>query len=50
MLTLGEIQTGITKLDPHNNEQKRKRMLLEDWFLGELIPRFQNRILEITVP
>lgn len=42
ILTIGEIQQGITKLD----KSKQKR-ILEEWLKGELIPRFQDRILTI---
>jgi predicted nucleic acid-binding protein len=41
-LTVGEVQAGISKLGP--NETKKK-MILEDWLLGELLPRFNGRIL-----
>ncbi len=43
-LTIGEIQKGISKLD---NRESRQRMALEDWLIGELIPRFEGRILTI---
>lgn len=46
VMTLGEIQAGIAKL--LHPEQERQRMLLEDWLFGDLIPRFQGRILDIT--
>lgn len=42
-LTIGEIQFGIAKL---KEEDKYKNALLS-WFLGELIPSFDNRILSI---
>lgn len=45
-LTLGEIQAGISKL----KTQEHKKLVLEDWFLNELIPRFRNRILPIDTP
>lgn len=45
VLTIGEIQKGISKLG--SNEPKMK-MGLENWLMGELIPRFEGRILEIT--
>lgn len=48
VITLGEIQAGISKLIESNPEQKKHRMQLEDWFLGDLIPRFQSRILSVT--
>ncbi len=48
-LTLGEIQAGIAKLDGKKPDQQKHRMLLEDWLFGELVPRFHNRILDITV-
>lgn len=49
VLTIGEIQSGISKLNLKNNEEKKKRLILEDWFIEELIPRFSNRILYIDV-
>lgn len=45
VLTIGEIQTGISKLNIQNKEENRKKMVFEDWLLGELIPRFKDRIL-----
>lgn len=47
VLTLGEIQAGIAKLNVENSERQKQRMMLEDWLFGELIPRFQGRILEV---
>lgn len=44
VLSVGEIQKGIAKLGINQNKNK---MILEDWLIGELIPRFQNRILTI---
>jgi len=42
VLSIGEIQKGIAKLVQHENKR-----ILEDWLTGELIPRFENRILTI---
>jgi predicted nucleic acid-binding protein len=44
VLTIGEIQKGIAKIDWQESKQK---MILEDWLEGTLIPRFQGRILDI---
>lgn len=44
-LTIGEIQQGIHKL----KEDQVKRGL-EEWLYGQLIPRFENRILPIDLP
>jgi predicted nucleic acid-binding protein len=44
VLSIGEIQKGIARLGMHDT---KFRMILEDWLLGELIPRFENRILTI---
>lgn len=44
VLTVGEIQYGISKL---NSTEDRKKTLLEEWLLADLIPRFKNRILPI---
>jgi predicted nucleic acid-binding protein len=41
VLTIGEIQAGISKLDAHD----KKKIVFEDWLLSELIPRFKDRIL-----
>lgn len=43
-LTIGEIQKGISKL-----ENCKNKMILEDWLNGELIPRFEGRILQINM-
>lgn len=48
-LTVGEIQSGISQLNLQKNEERQKRLILEDWFLEELIPRFHNRILGINI-
>ena len=48
-LTIGEIQSGISKLNLKNNEEKRKRLILEDWLHENLVPRFQERILTSDV-
>ena len=48
-LTIGEIQSGISKLNLKKNEERQKKIILEDWLLEELIPRFHNRILAINV-
>lgn len=49
VLTIGEIQSGISKLNLKNNEERQKRLILENWLLEELIPRFHNRILTIDI-
>lgn len=49
VLTLGEIQAGIAKLNPLHPEEQKRRMLLEDWLFGDLVPRFQNRIIDIDL-
>jgi toxin FitB len=41
-LTIGEIQQGIYKL-----QQDQIKRGLEEWLYGDLIPRFENRILPI---
>jgi len=48
VLTVGEIQAGISKLAHKYPDELRHRMILEDWLLGELIPRFQDRILGVS--
>ncbi len=47
VLTIGEIQAGISKLKATNSVQNHQKMLLEDWLYGELIPRFEGRILPV---
>lgn len=47
VLTLGEIQAGISKLNPQKSEENKKRMIFEDWLLSDLIPRFKDRILNV---
>jgi toxin FitB len=46
-LTIGEIQSGISKLSLKKQDEKKKRLILENWFLEDLIPRFNNRILNV---
>lgn len=48
-LTIGEIQSGISKLNLKKNEERQKRLILEDWLREELIPRFDHRILAIDI-
>lgn len=45
-LSIGEIQS---ELSIKKNEERQKKLILEDWFLEELIPRFHNRILAIDI-
>lgn len=47
VLTIGEIEIGIAKLDVTVPTMKKSKMILEDWLHGELIPRFEGRILTI---
>jgi predicted nucleic acid-binding protein len=49
VLTIGEIQSGIAKLKIDHPQEQKKRMVLEDWLFGELIPRFKNRLLTIDL-
>lgn len=44
VLSIGEIQKGISKL---KDGEKEKKMILEDWLTGELLPRFEGRIVGI---
>jgi predicted nucleic acid-binding protein len=46
VLSIGEIQKGIAKLSLHDNKYK---MILQDWLMGELIPRFEGRIIDIDM-
>jgi len=43
VVTIGEIQAGISQLVKPDDQ--RKKMLLEEWLLADLIPRFHGRIL-----
>lgn len=43
-ITIGEIERGISKLSLENSS----KMILEDWFHGQLIPQFSGRILDYT--
>ena len=47
VLTIGEIQSGISKLDIGIATKKKEKMILENWLMGELIPRFEGRILDV---
>lgn len=44
VLSIGEIQKGVDKLGSQENKHKR---ILENWLMGELIPRFENRLLKL---
>ena len=44
VLTIGEIQAGISKL---GQREDGKRRIYEDWLLNDLIPRFKDRILHV---
>ena len=46
VLSIGEIQQGIAKLGTQDHKHK---MILENWLMGELIPRFEGRILDINL-
>ena len=46
VLSIGEIQAGISKL--HEKEHEKKTVF-ERWLLGSLIPRFEHRILGVDV-
>jgi len=48
VITIGEIQAGISKLDLKKPAERQKRLLLEDWLFGELIPRFNDRTVTIN--
>ncbi len=47
MITLGEIQFGIKKLD--KEKQEKKINMLSDWLDNDLIQRFEGRILDIDL-
>lgn len=49
VVTIGEIQSGISKLQTGNKTDLQKKMIFEDWLHGELIPRFSSRILGIDI-
>lgn len=46
VISVGEIQTGISKLKM--GEQQKKRVF-DDWLVSDLIPRFKHRILEVDL-
>lgn len=46
-ITIGEIQSGISKLNVEKKAEQKKKMIFEEWLFGELIPRFGSRILNI---
>lgn len=46
VISIGEIQTGISKLK--QNEQQKKK-IFENWLISDLIPRFKHRILEVDL-
>jgi predicted nucleic acid-binding protein len=46
VLSIGEIQAGISKL---KEEEREKKIVFENWLLRSLIPRFEHRILRIDI-
>lgn len=42
-ISIGELRRGITLLRPG-----KRRLTLEEWFVNDLVPRFNNRILPVT--
>jgi len=48
VLTLGEIEAGISKIDVKTKEQEKHKVALQEWLRSELIPRFEGRILPIS--
>jgi len=44
VLTIGEIQFGISRLKSSEGSHKR---ILEEWLLADLIPRFKGRIFPV---
>lgn len=46
VLSIGEIQKGISKL---TNHQSKHKIVLETWLNRELIPRFEDRIIPIDI-
>lgn len=49
VLTLGEIQSGICKLNQRNKEENEKKIILTNWLIEELVPRFYDRILTVDL-
>mgnify|MGYP000959683012 CR=1 FL=1 len=49
VITIGEIQRGISKLNRDKNDENIKRIVLEDWLHEDLFSRFNNRILPIDI-
>jgi tRNA(fMet)-specific endonuclease VapC len=45
VITVGEIQKGVAKLEP-----SKRRDAIQEWLETELLLRFEGRIVEITVP
>ncbi len=46
VISIDEIQTGISKL---KKEEGVKKNIFENWLLGDLVPRFGDRILPVDV-
>jgi toxin FitB len=46
VITIGEIQTGISKL---KKEEQQKKHIFENWLISDLIPRFKHRILAVDL-
>jgi toxin FitB len=45
VVTIGEIQAGISQLTKPGDQ--RKKMLLEEWLISDLLPRFHERIIAV---
>lgn len=49
VLSIGEIQSGISKLNIKKKEENIKKLILENWFQKELLPRFADRICPVDI-
>ena len=45
VVTIEEIQAGISQLT--RPDDQRKKMIIEEWLISDLIPRFSGRILAV---
>lgn len=49
VLSIGEIQKGISKITSKNRNMNQHKMILEEWLYGDIIPGFQDRILPLDM-
>lgn len=49
VLTIGEIEDGISRIQENSLQNKKSKALLSLWLNDDLIPRFKSRIITIDI-